>query len=458
MSCYALLMPTTRAMSRTFTNIRDHNQRMGFSAAVQAGLGRDDGLLMPTKLAPMENLDALLGMDRLQRGTALLQHLIGAEPVADVLPEILLQVLNFPSPLVPLDEQISVLELFHGPSQSFKDFGAGFLIAWLQRIPSQKKRVILTATSGDTGGAVAQAVARLQADRSRDATATSAVILYPQNGVTPEQATFFCSDDSNVVSVAVNGSFDDCQRLVKQAFVDPALQSLNLISANSINVGRLLAQLLYYFDLAAVHPQPQRCMLTIPSGNFGNATAALMSCALGLPFAGVLAVTNENDTVPRFLQQQQWQPQAVQRTISNAMDIALPNNFPRILWLLEQRPELRRLFAAVRVDEDDNRQAICTLAKLGYLAEPHTALAWQACAEALRQPLFTGADRAVVIATAAVDKFAGLVEQILKADAAAGHKDTADDGSAADCVQLPIADVQMETDYERLQALLLRLS
>ena len=430
-------------MSAGFINIIDAKQTLSFSAAVLAGLGRKDGLLMPANLSALNNLDQLLAMDRQQRGSILLQHLIGADPLAAAVPEMLQQVLDFDLPLVPLDEHISVLELFHGPSKSFKDFGAGFLIACLQRLPSEHQRVILTATSGDTGGAVAQAVARLQNDASD--TATSAVILYPADGVTPEQAQFFSSADDHVISVAVNGSFDDCQRLVKQAFVDPALQQLNLISANSINVGRLLAQLLYYFDLAAMHAQPEKVMLAIPSGNFGNATAALMSCALGLPFAGVLSVTNENDTVPRFLQQQQWQPQAVQRTISNAIDIAMPNNFPRILWLLQQHPELRPRFAAVRVDEDDNRAAIRALAQRDYPAEPHTALAWQACASALRQQQFSQAEQAVVVATAAVDKFAGLIKQVLTSTAA---------DAAAD---MPAADVKMADDYTALQSLLMKM-
>jgi len=435
-------------MSGSFINIVDAEQQLSFSDAVLAGLGRNDGLLMPSNLSPLHNLDALLAMDRLQRGEAMLQHLIGADPLADVVPEMLRQVIDFDLPLVLLDAHTSVLELFHGPSKSFKDFGAGFLISCLQQLPSAHQRVILTATSGDTGGAVAQAVARLPADDKHGG--TSAVILYPEDGVTPEQARFFCADDRHVISVAVSGSFDDCQRLVKQAFVDPSLQQLNLISANSINVGRLLAQLLYYFDLAALHPQPQRCLLAIPSGNFGNATAALMSCALGLPFAGVLSVTNENDTVPRFLQQQQWQPQAVQRTISNAIDIALPNNFPRILWLLQQHPELRSRFAAVRVDEDDNRLAMRALAERGYPAEPHTALAWQACNEALQQQMFAGADQAVVVATAAVDKFAGLVGQILQDHDPLG----AEAAVAIDMVQMPKADVQMAADYPELRGLL----
>lgn len=427
-------------MSAGFVNIVDASQQLSFSAAVLAGLGSNDGLLMPHALEPLTDLDALLGMDRVQRGTQLLQHLIGADPLADAVPEILQQLLDFPLPLVELDEHTSVLELFHGPSKSFKDFGAGFLIACLQRLPSERRRVILTATSGDTGGAVAQAVARLRSADSDDN--TSAVILYPESGVTPEQARFFCADDAHVVSVAVDGSFDDCQRLVKQAFADPALGQLNLISANSINVGRLLAQLLYYFDTAALHAQPEQALLAIPSGNFGNATAALMACALGLPFAGVLAVTNENDTVPRFLAQQQWQPQAVQRTISNAIDIAMPNNFPRILWLLQQQPELRQRFAAVRVDQSDNRQAMRALAAADYPAEPHTALAWQACAQALQQGMFA-ADQAVVVATAAVDKFAALVAQIV----------TREDG-AVQATAMPQPGQQMAADYPALRALL----
>jgi len=427
-------------MPASFVNIVDASQQLSFSAAVLAGLGSNDGLLMPTALAPLAELDALLEMDRQQRGTALLQHLIGADPLAAAVPAILQQLLDFPLPLVSLDQRTSVLELFHGPSKSFKDFGAGFLIACLQRMPGARKRVILTATSGDTGGAVAQAVAQLQNGNADDR--TSAVILYPAAGVTAEQAQFFCSSDAHVISVAVDGNFDDCQRLVKQAFVDPALGQLNLISANSINVGRLLAQLLYYFDTAALHAQPEQALLAIPSGNFGNATAALMACALGLPFAGVLAVTNENDTVPRFLKQQQWQPQAVRRTISNAIDIAMPNNFPRILWLLQQQSALRTRFAAMRVDEADNRQAMRALAARDYPAEPHTALAWQASTKALQEGLMA-ADQAVVVATAAVDKFAGLVGQIV-----------AREDGAAQATAMPQPDQHMAADYPALRTLL----
>lgn len=390
-------------MSR-FININSGTQPasdgVSFSEALLRGLAQGDGLYMPAAIEPLDDLPGLLALPFVERSVRILRHLIGADRLADSLPQMLETAFDFPVPLQCLDQQVSVLELFHGPSMSFKDFGARFLAGCLQHSRLQQPVTVLTATSGDTGGAVARAFFG-HPD-------VHVVVLYPQGGVTPEQSMHFVGLGGNVRSVAVDGSFDDCQGLVKQAFGDDSLSAGMLISANSINVARLLAQVCYYFELAAQHPAPDGLTVAIPSGNFGNATAAMIACALGLPLRSVLAVTNENDTVPRYLLDGQWLPKSVVQTITNAIDIAAPNNFSRIEHLHRQQPRLEPVFQAGSISEQQTRQAMLHLSeKHDYLADPHTALAWAGLCEHLKSD-----QQGVVVATAHPAKFADEVSRV----------------------------------------------
>jgi threonine synthase len=322
-------------------------------------------------------------------------------------------------PCTPVSDNVHALELFHGPSLAFKDFGARFMarcLAYFRETQgATQPMTILTATSGDTGAAVAHAY-HLQPG-------LRAVILYPRGKVTPLQEKLFCTLGDNVTTYAVDSDFDSCQRLVKQAFDDEALRkNLGLNSANSINIARLLAQVTYYFEAAAQlsgdlsEPDAVRLLedlvFCVPSGNFGNLTAGLLARAIGLPYKRAVAATNRNDTVPRYLASGKWEPNPTVPTLTNAMDVAQPNNFPRILDLGERHGlDLEALLSACALGDRQTGDAIRALHEAGYLADPHSALAWAA----LRDSLKPG-ERGVFLCTAHPAKFLEVIRDALGID------------------------------------------
>jgi len=242
----------------------------------------------------------------------------------------------------------------------------------LARFSRDRHVTILTATSGDTGAAVAQAF--------YSQPGIDVVVLYPNGKVTPLQEKLFCTLGGNIRTIAIEDDFDACQRLVKQSFDDRQLvTTLGLNSANSINAARLLAQVCYYFEAVAKLPPGTAPVCSVPSGNFGNVTAGLLAHAIGLPFARMIAATNRNDTVPRYLNTGVWEPRPTVATLTNAMDISLPNNFPRVLEL-EQRHGLKMkgLLSSFAIDDAETLDAVRALDAMGYLADPHSALAWKA--------------------------------------------------------------------------------
>jgi len=358
-----------------FVNIKHPEQRVSFQQAVQLGLGRDQGLFMPEALPPLEDVRGLLETDFQARSARILGHLVGGDvPVRD-LQSIVMDAFDFPVPLIQVSANCHALELFHGGSLAFKDFGARFMARCLAAFRAEqgddRPMTILTATSGDTGAAVAQAFYG-QPD-------IDVVVLYPKGRVSALQEKLFCTLGGNVRTFAVEDDFDACQAMVKQAFLDEALVSqLGLNSANSINVARLLAQVCYYFE-AVAQLAPGACpVFSVPSGNFGNVTAALIACAIGLPAARVIAATNANDTVPRFFASGRWEPQPTVATLTNAMDISRPNNFERVLALGERYGlDLPTLLLSAALDDAETRQAMRELHRLGYLADPHSALGWR---------------------------------------------------------------------------------
>jgi threonine synthase len=301
-----------------------------------------------------------------------------------------------------LKDGTRALELFHGPSLAFKDFGARFMAGCLAEFHDGGPMTILTATSGDTGAAVAHAYFGRPG--------IEVVVLYPKGKITPLQEKLFCTLGGNIKTIAVEADFDTCQQLVKQSFDDAELkQQLGLNSANSINIARLVAQVCYYFEAAAAVEDAGNLVFSVPSGNFGNITAGLMARAIGLPYKRVIAATNVNDTVPRFLATGKWEPQATVATITNAMDISLPNNFPRVLELGERHGlPLTDLLSSTSLDDDQTRDAMRALHARGYLADPHSALAWAA----LDQSLEAG-EEGVFLCTAHPAKFMEVIEESL---------------------------------------------
>ncbi len=383
-------------------NIKHTSERVTFREAVLRGLGRDQGLYFPQSFKVLDDIDGLLQEAFIPRSIAVLQHLTGGEISADTLQKIVSSAFDFPLVLSSLEDGTRALELFHGPSLAFKDFGARFMAGCLAEFHEGGPMTILTATSGDTGAAVAHAYFGQPGIK--------VLVLYPKGRISPLQEKLFCTLGGNVHTVAVEADFDTCQQLVKQSFDDEELKrKLGLNSANSINIARLVAQVCYYFEAAAAVEDVRNLVLSVPSGNFGNITAGLIARAIGLPYKRVIAATNVNDTVPRFLASGKWEPKSTVTTITNAMDISLPNNFPRVLEL-EQRHGLvlADLLSSTSLDDDQTRKAMRDLYARGYLADPHSALAWTALDRSL-QP----GEEGVFLCTAHPAKFLEVIEDSL---------------------------------------------
>lgn len=349
---------------------RTPGQSVSFSEAVLRNAPGDGGLFVPERWEALPDLDALLALPWCQRNPRVLAHLLGDEFTVAELEAIAGEAFSFPVPIVEVQQDLFALELFHGPTLAFKDFGARFLAAVLARI-SPGPRTVLAATSGDTGAAVASAFWRRPGFR--------VVILYPEGRVSPLQERQLACLGDNVEALAVQGNFDDCQRLAKACFRDEALvQRLGLSSANSINIARLLAQLLYYLEAAA--QLRQRGISTpptfaVPSGNFGNLCAGLLAKGLGLQ-ADFVAATNANRTVPDHLDTGTYVPRPSVATLSNAMDVGDPSNWERILYRFRGDLEaLRRELRWGALDEAGTLAALEDLQALGYTADPHGAVA-----------------------------------------------------------------------------------
>jgi len=383
-------------------NIQHPADVVGFRQAVLTGLGRGQGLYFPKHFTPLPAISRLLQQAFVPRSTAILQHLVGDEVDSVSLHDMVASAFDFPLTVAALDERVSALELFHGPSLAFKDFGARFMARCLAQFHRGGPMTILTATSGDTGAAVAHAYFGQPG--------IEVVVLYPKGKISPLQEKLFCTLGGNVRTVAVEDDFDACQRMVKQAFDDdPLKQALGLNSANSINIARLLAQVCYYFEAAAACNDPTKLVFSVPSGNFGNVTAGLIARAIGLPYKRMIAATNVNDTVPRYLACGRWEPHPTVTTLTNAMDISLPNNFPRVLELGTRHGlALERLLAAVALDDSATRAAMRTLYQRGYLADPHSALAWAALDASLQAD-----EQGVFLCTAHPAKFLEVIEDTL---------------------------------------------
>lgn len=382
------------------------------SRAIAAGIAPDGGLYVPESL-PALSLEAFPHAEALE---SVGRHLLGPFASGDLLEphldSICRHAFNFPAPLVRLNGTpgpASALELFHGPTCAFKDFGARFLAASFERIHrSDRKLTILVATSGDTGGAVAAAFHKVPwAD---------VVLLYPKGLVSPSQAQQLACWGDNVWTFAVLGTFDDCQRMVKEAFRDPALAGTHLLSsANSINIGRLLPQMVYYADasLRIWRSEARTPNFIIPTGNLGNAAACVLAREMGLPIGDVVLATNENRTIVDYLERGAWQPRPAVATLSSAMDVGSPSNMERMRWLFPDLDQLRRRITAYSVSDDEIRSVISSDAEsIGRVWCPHTATAahvyWQ-LAQQRRD------EHWVIVATAHPAKFSEVIEPLIEA-------------------------------------------
>ncbi|MCU1381903.1 MAG: thrC [Acidobacteria bacterium] len=392
-----------------FVTTRGGSPPVPFTTALFAGLAPDGGLYVPETIErwPDDELERLPRRTLTEIALRALRPFTRGDLDPATLEAVIAEALNFPIPLVEVQPGIYALELFHGPTFAFKDVGARVMARLMaSRHRGDDPLTVLAATSGDTGSAVAHAF--------HGVPNTRVVILYPDGRVSPTQEaqlTIFNGERSNVRAYAVAGTFDDCHRLTRDAYANPDLrQRMRLTSANSVNVGRLLPQSVYYFHAVAQLAQTGRAgggevVFSTPSGNFGNLTAGLMAKRAGLPIARFVAATNANDVVPAYLETGRFEPRPSRPTLSNAMDVGHPSNFDRMLWLYGSDLEaMRRDVTGCRFTDDDVRGTIKRVYESdGYLLDPHSAIAYMGL----------GGRPGVFLSTAHPAKFAEIVEPII---------------------------------------------
>ncbi len=402
-------MATMTAMR--FRSTRDSTATVGFAEALLRGLAPDGGLYAPAAWPRIEP-ESLAGFtDLAGLAAALLAPFVEGEDFAAALPAVTREAFNFPAPCISLaaDGRLGVLELFHGPTAAFKDFGAQFLAASLARLrkPGTRPLTVLVATSGDTGGAVAAAF--------HGRPGIEVAVLFPKGLVSPTQERQLTCWGGNVSSYAVRGTFDDCQRMVKEALVDPLLrEQTELSSANSINLGRLLPQAVYYaatsLDVWRTHRRPTS--FVIPSGNLGNAVACIWARKIGLPIGDIVLAHNANRTVPDYLDSGDWRPRPSVATLACSMDVGDPSNMERLWGLFPEIRDLRTAVTADSVDDESIRNRIRRgFDTLGQIWCPHTATAAEAYARLSRERQQSG--HWVIVATAHPAKFREVVEPLI---------------------------------------------
>ena len=396
-------------MPQKFYSTKSPGQFVDLKEAVLRSLPSDNGLYMPEYIDPLpahfwENWRDL---SLPEIGFEVAKMIFRDSVPEKQLEKIVHQSANFPAPLVTLKEREHILELFHGPTLAFKDFGARFmarLMGWLTR-EDEGLLTVLVATSGDTGGAVASAF--------HNVPGTRVVILYPKGKVSDLQEKQLTTLGGNITSLEVDGTFDDCQRLVKSTFLKREMaEDLNLTSANSINISRLVPQSFYYFEAARKLPLGVQPTFVIPSCNFGNLTAGLLAEKLGLEVERFVAATNRNDVIPTYLQEGEYRPRPSVATISNAMDVGAPSNFARMEDIFgNEWKSMRARVAGFSYDDQMTREAIRRIkVETGYTLEPHGAVGWLA-AEEWRK--LNPEAHTVVLETAHPAKFLDVMEEEL---------------------------------------------
>ena len=382
---------------------------MSLEEAIFKGLPDDNGLFMPDTITelPQVFIKNLKNHSFQSIAYEVSRHILrGAIPEAD-LKKLIDEAINFPAPVVKLDDETYILELFHGPSMAFKDFGARFMARLMSYFNkgNNKELVILVATSGDTGGAVAAGFHKTPGIK--------VVILYPSGKVSMLQEKQLTTLGENVVALEVNGTFDDCQALVKQAFLDTELTSqIRLSSANSINIARLIPQSFYYFEaFKQVNTHGKPLVFAVPSGNFGNLTAGLFAKKMGLPIHPFIAATNANAIVPQYLKSGKYEPKSSVRTLSNAMDVGNPSNFARMLDIFGSTwNKMANDIKGYAFDDAATKEAMIEVFKKhNYILDPHGAVGYLALKEYQKETDAVG----IILETAHPAKFLDDVEDIL---------------------------------------------
>jgi threonine synthase len=390
-----------------YYSLNHQSPKVNFEDACVKGQAPDKGLYFPEFIPqlPKEFIENLKNYSKEEIGFIVMKSYV-AESIDDTtLQQIINETVNFDFPLKKISEKIFSLELFHGPTLAFKDVGARFMSRCLAHFNKNKHHhtTVLVATSGDTGGAVANGFLNVEG--------VDVIILYPSKKVSEIQELQLTTLGKNITAIEVQGNFDDCQAMVKKAFTDIDLQKkLSLTSANSINVARWLPQQLYYFFALQQWNENEPTVFSVPSGNFGNICAGIVAYKSGLPAKHFIAACNANDVVPDFLQNGIYTPKAATATVSNAMDVGDPSNFVRVMELFEQKTEnLKSLVNAVSIDDDATKATIKNVfEKHHYMLDPHGAVGYFALENYLQSHLN---DKGIFLETAHPVKFPQTVEE-----------------------------------------------
>jgi len=415
-----------------------------FHNAVKRGLAPDRGLYFPETIPqlPRSFFDGIEKLSIPEMAYRVIKPYVGNKILKEKLMEIVTETLDFDFPIIDINENIAALELFQGPTLAFKDVGARFMarsLGYLNR-DSNEKINVLVATSGDTGGAVANGFLGVEG--------INVFIFYPKGKVSEIQEKQLTTLGHNITAFEVDGVFDDCQEMVKTAFLDSGLSSLNLTSANSINVARWLPQMFYYFiAFRALKSKNKRLVFSVPSGNFGNICAGIMGQQMGLPIDHFIASTNVNDAVPRYLETGTYNPMPTIQTISNAMDVGNPSNFIRIQKIFNNDAvKMKKYLSGYRYTDQQTRKALKEIYDLkNYIADPHGAVGYLGLKEYLNQQkedLY-----GVFLETAHPVKFFESVNKTLKVEVAIPER--LKDTLSKEKVSVPIK------DYSELKAYLL---
>ena len=367
-----------------YYSTNDQSIQADLKEAVFKGLARDGGLYMPERIPVMgkDFLESIEKMNLQEISYEISKALFGEDVPSNRLKEIVFDAINFHTPVIEITENIKSLELFHGPTLAFKDVGARFmarLLSWLVK-DYDKEIHVLVATSGDTGSAVANGFLDVEGIKVH--------VLYPSGKVSDIQEMQFTTLGKNITALEINGSFDDCQKLVKTAFSDPNVNThLTLTSANSINLARLLPQSFYYWDAWRQSGMNEELVICVPSGNFGNLTAGLIAKKMGMKVKHFITATNANDIVPEYLETARYNPRPSIQTLANAMDVGNPSNFARMLDIFDHsHKKMASEISAYSYSDDEIRSAIRLCRKeTGYLLDPHGATGYMASRAYLKE-------------------------------------------------------------------------
>jgi threonine synthase len=425
------------------------SSNVSLEEAIFRGLPPDNGLYMPTSIQPFPAsfFETIQDLSLPEIAVAVCENLLGDSLSSADIKKIIDQSMTFEAPIVSLEPGVEVLELFHGPSMAFKDFGARFMAAIMSHYLLKSKREIriLVATSGDTGGAVAQGF--------YNTPGISVTILYPTGKVSDIQEKQLTTLGGNVTALEIDGTFDDCQRLVKQAFLDEELRAaFDLASANSINIARLIPQSFYYF---AAYAQAKKkglnppVVFSVPSGNFGNLSAGLMAYRMGLPVKAFIASCNENHPVADYLRYGEYKPVASVETLSNAMDVGSPSNFIRMRLLAgDEWSTVRKTVKGYFTDDQKTQQIMSHVyARTGYVMCPHTAVGYDGLQQYKAE--YPGEVTGIVLSTAHYAKFLPTVEGTLGVSVPVPAR-------LAELLDKTKKSIPMGTDFEGFKAYLLQ--